>query len=241
MLKLTLALILALFAWAAAASQPAKALKIVLDPGHSDAAPGALGIRGIHEISYNNTFATELARALEAADFQVLMTRQPEEEISLDQRAEIANTSGADLFLSVHHDSAQLRYLEAITVNNKPAWRTKIPLQGYSIFVSALNPRFEKSLEVATAMGSGLHVLGRPPALHHTENIPGEGRELLDTRLGIYRFDELLVLRKTKIPAVLLEVGVIVDGQDEAYVTSAKSRAAMVNAIVNAMAGSLKR
>lgn len=239
-LKPALCLVLAFFACVAPANQPAKAFKIVLDPGHSLAAPGALGVRAVHEVNYNNVFAAELARALQAAGVQVLVTRQPGEEITLDQRTEIANTSGADLFLSLHHDSAQLRYLQPITVNNMPAWRSTIALQGYSIFVSAVNPLYETSLEFAKAIALRLHALGRKPALHHAEKIPGEGRELLDARLGVYRFDELLVLRKTKIPAVLLEVGVIVDEDDEAYVKSAENRAAMISAIVSAVGSSSK-
>lgn len=36
------------------------------------------------------------------------------------------------------------------------------------------------------------------PSLHHAEPIHGENRELLDTTLGIYRFDDLTVLKKTR-------------------------------------------
>lgn len=235
MVKLIFALFLVFHAQLGAADQPIKALKILLDPGHSLASPGALGARAIQEVHYNNTFTTELARALEIAGFQVLLTRLPDEEITLDKRAEIANSSRADLFLSIHHDSAQLRYLESITVDGKSAWRSKISLQGYSVFVSAINPHFDKSLDFAKAMAQHLYALGRKPTLHHAEKIAGESRELLDTRFGIYRFDELLVLRKAKIPAVLLEIGVIVDAQDEAYVSSKVNRVAMVNAIVNSL------
>ena len=233
--RLVVAFFLGFHALMAAADQPAKTLRILLDPGHSLASPGALGARAIHEVHYNNTFTTELARALKTAGFQVLLTRLPEEEITLDKRAEIANSSGADLFLSIHHDSAQIRYLESIAVDGRPAWRSKIPVQGYSIFVSTTNPQFDKSLEFAKAMAGRLYTLGRKPTLHHAEQIPGESRELLDSQLGIYRFDELLVLRKTKIPALLLEIGVIVDVQDEAYVSSRSNRAAIVKAIVDAL------
>ena len=232
--RLAVAFFLGFHALMAAADQPAKTLRILLDPGHSLASPGALGARAIHEVHYNNTFTTELARALKTAGFQVV-TRLPEEEITLDKRAEIANSSGADLFLSIHHDSAQIRYLESIAVDGRPAWRSKIPLQGYSIFVSTTNSQFDKSLEFAKAMAGRLYTLGRKPTLHHAELIPGESRELLDSQLGIYRFDELLVLRKAKIPALLLEIGVIVDVQDEAYVSSRSNRAAMVKAIVDAL------
>ncbi len=235
MARLIVACFFGLHALIAAADQPAHAFKILLDPGHSLASPGALGVRAIHEVHYNNIFAAELTRALETAGFQALSTRLPDEEITLDKRSEIANSSGADLFLSIHHDSAQIRYLESIAVDGKPAWRSKVPVQGYSVFVSATNPQFDKSLAFAKAIAGRLYTLGRKPTLHHAEQIAGENRELLNAKLGIYRFDELLVLRKSKIPALLLEIGVIVDVQDEAYVVSRTNREAMVKAIVDAL------
>jgi N-acetylmuramoyl-L-alanine amidase len=230
-------LALAVGIWLAgnAAAQSPKSLTILLDPGHTLSAPGALGVRGIHEVSYNNIFVEELSKKLTSAGHRVLRTRLPGGEISLDKRAEIANASGADLFLSIHHDSAQIAYLEQISVDDKPAWRTKSPIRGYSLFVSALNPFYEKSIAVAKAIGAQIKELGRTPALHHAEKIAGENRELLDSKLGLYRFDELLVLRKAKIPAILLEVAVIVDEQDEAYAASKTNRAEMIEAIKNAL------
>ena len=71
--------------------------------------------------------------------------------------------------------------------------------------------------------------------MHHAENIPGENRELLNTTMGIYRFDDLIVLKKTNIPAVLLEVGVIVDPDDEKYVSSKDKQKAISQAIVSSV------
>ncbi len=213
----------------------ANRLHILLDPGHTPAQGGATGIRGVREVHYNDNFSQKLALALRADGHRVTSTRTPSEEISLDQRAELANNSGADLFLSIHHDSAQAHYLEQFEVSGASAWRTKNPIRGYSVFVSRINPCYEASLAYAKSIAEQILVLGRKPTLHHAESIPGENRELLDSRLGVYRFDELLVLRKTRIPALLLEVGVIVDAQDELYVRSLGHQDAMIRAIVQAL------
>jgi N-acetylmuramoyl-L-alanine amidase len=234
-------LAVALGSWVAAnaVAQTTKSLTVLLDPGHTLVSPGALGARAIREVNYNNVFVGELSEKIKSAGHKVILTRASDEEISLDKRAEIANASGADLFLSIHHDSAQIIYLEQLVVDGKPAWRSKSPIRGYSVFISALNPLYEKSMALGKAIAAGLKSLGRDPTLHHAEKIAGESRELLDAKLGLYRFDELLVLRKTKIPAVLLEVGVIVDDQDEAYVASKINRAAMIDEIVKALGKSL--
>ena len=150
--------------------------------------------------------------------------------------AAFANRANADLFLSIHHDSAQLHYLHKTTVNGKTAYQTIKPIRGYSLFVSQKNPQFRKSLLFAEQIGSQLSFTSnRKPTLHHAEKIAGENRELLDAKLGIYRFDDLVVLAKTKIPAVLLEVGVIVDADDEAYVNNPQHQKTMINAISNAV------
>ena len=212
-----------------------KPFVVVIDPGHNPRQGGAVGARGISEVSYNDAISAKLAKALQATGVQVLLTRTATEEITLDGRAELANKQQANLFLAVHHDSAQLKYLNKTEVNGAAAYQTTQPIAGYSIFVSKLNPQFVKSLQFAKALGGNLRALGRAPTLHHAEPIAGENRALLDTRLGIYQFDELLVLRKTTVPAVLLEVGVIVDPVDEAYVADGARQDAIVQAIVAAV------
>ncbi len=57
---------------------------------------------------------------------------------------------------------------------------------------------------------------------------------MLDAKPGIYRFDELLVLRQTLVPAVLLEVGMIVAAGDETYVADGTKHNAIVDATVTA-------
>lgn len=212
-----------------------KPFVMVLDPGHTPQQRGALGVKGIHEVSYNDALSAKLAKALQANGVQVVLTRTPTEEISLDGRADLANARHADLFLAVHHDSAQLKYLTKTEVNGAPAYQTIQPIAGYSIFVSQRNPQFAQSQQFAQLLGQSIRALGRPPTLHHAEPIAGENRELLDAHLGIYRFDELLVLRKTTVPAVLLEVGVIVDAADEKYVADGAKQDAIVQAVVAAV------
>jgi len=58
---------------------------------------------------------------------------------------------------------------------------------------------------------------------------------LLEASLGIYQYDDLIILKKNKLPAVLLEIGVIVDRSDEAYVTRSDHQDAIINAILTAI------
>lgn len=208
---------------------------LVLDSGHTPQKGGALSLTGRYEVIYNDRFVSELKKALQQSGWQVVLTRQPNQEISLAERAELANQKQASLFLSIHHDSAQLIHLQTTVHNGKTVYTSKKPIRGYSLFVSTENPKFEQSKQVAISIGQALRQLGRPPSLYHAEPIEGENRTLLDKTNGVYRYDQLVVLRKTQMPAVLLEVGVLVDRQDEAYVDKKENRQAMIQSIVQSL------
>ena len=218
-------------------SVSARSLRLVLDSGHTVQQPGALGVRGIYEVNYNDNLVFKLAQALKNAGNTVLLTRADKQSVlSLNDRVKFTIESKGDLFLAIHHDSVQLQYLDKIQVDGRTAFRTKSPITGYSLFVSRLNPNFEKSYGFAKILGTQMSLLGRHPATHHAEPIPGENREFLDPFLGIYRFDKLIVLRNAVIPAVLIEVGVIVDPIDEAHINDQQNQTKIINAIVDAVA-----
>jgi N-acetylmuramoyl-L-alanine amidase len=229
---LVLAVYLAIAAGPAVGAEPPL---VVLDPGHTARSPGAIGVRGTPEVEYDDAFVALLAPKLVRAGFRVAVTRAPGEELDLPGRAARADALGAWLLLSIHHDSAQPQLLQLGEREGRTTARATRPIRGYSLFVSELNPAPLASLRVARAIGRRLLELGRPPSLHHAEPIPGEGRALLDQRLGIYRYDELAVLRRASCPAVLLEVGVLVDEVDETYVSDAANRQALAEAIARAL------
>ena len=209
---------------------------IVLDPGHTPEQPGALGVNGKYEVVYNDRLAGMLANTLQKKGYQVILTRTGNQSVSLSERANRTNHIKPVLFLSIHHDSAQLKYLKKIiTKGSYTGYKTIKPIAGFSIFVSKLNPAFAQSYRFAEILGQQLVKLNRPPSLHHAEKIKGENRELLDKKLGIYRFDDLIVLKKTNSPSVLLETGVIVDTQDEAYVSNPVNKGLVNSAIVEAI------
>jgi len=208
---------------------------VVIDAGHTKKTPGAVSVTGRHEVEYNDHFVSKLSEAIEKAGFATVLTRRPDQEIVLEDRANLANSHNALLMLSIHHDSAQLMHLEPVMRNGTKTYRTRKQISGYSIFVSKKNPQFDRCLAFAGMLGREFLKLGRKPSLHHAEPIPGEGRPLLDTSLGIYQYDNLVVLKKTKIPAVLLEVGVIVDPADDAYVSGADNQASIIRALIAAI------
>jgi N-acetylmuramoyl-L-alanine amidase len=60
-------------------------------------------------------------------------------------------------------------------------------------------------------------------------------RELVDADAGIYRFDQLVVLKVTRMPAVLLEAGSIINRQEELELGTPERRSKASTAIVSAV------
>ena len=98
---------------------------IILDPGHSAQKFGTQSCSGGKEYAYNNALTATVVSYLAELGIQVDLTRKPEEEISLPQRAE--KSRGKKLFISLHHDSAQDKF---ITTRNghpcSPEYQRKI-------------------------------------------------------------------------------------------------------------------
>lgn len=76
--------------------------RIVLDPGHGGDDAGAVTLLGTAEKDVTLDIGQRLRRLLERASFEVFMTREADETVPLAQRAILANTRGADLFVSIH-------------------------------------------------------------------------------------------------------------------------------------------
>ena len=89
-------------------SGPLNGKTIVLDPGHGGPDPGAVGITGYYEKTVNLAVARELAPMLEQAGARVIMTRTGDTNPTLWQRVNLANTSGADVFVSIHSNAHPL-------------------------------------------------------------------------------------------------------------------------------------
>lgn len=194
----------------------ASKFKVVLDVGHSVEVSGALSARGVPEYEFNLKLAARISEELIKAGFEktFVMATPGSGYRSLLRRTARAKELGADLFLSIHHDSVQDRYLEAWRVGGERQYFSD-RYSGYSLFVSRDNPAYEASLSFASELGGELQARGLKFSPHHAEKIRGEGRELIDNERGVYRFDQLVVLRTAAMPAALLEAGIIVNRNDE--------------------------
>lgn len=195
--------------------------KLALDVGHTPDAFGAVSARGVPEYEFNLRLAKKIAQTLRDAGFikTSLILVRGQGKHQLLERSARANLLKADLLLSIHHDDVQPIYYKKWIYNSKK-YNYSDKYSGYSIFLSGKNQFMGKSLQFAKLLGVQLRLQGLNFTTHHEENIPGERRKILDNENGVYSYDNLLVLKTAKAPAVLLEAGVIVNRDEESALMS---------------------
>jgi N-acetylmuramoyl-L-alanine amidase len=210
--------------------------RIALDIGHDNTRPGATSARGLAEFSYNHALAELALGALKANGFgAAFLIGESGAAMPLLRGARIAREANAAVFISLHHDSAQKQYFsDWVFEGRRLPYSDKF--HGYSIFVSTGSRWAKDSLALAVLLGGALKSKGLTPSTHHAEAIAGENRILLDPMLGIYRFDELAVLRGATMPALLLESGLIVNRDEEQAIQSGRYHPRVVAALVEAIA-----
>ena len=188
--------------------------------GHFHDAPGVLSARGVSELEFNIALAREVKTALEQSGFEVRMIGERGDYAVLHHRTRDA--AGADLFVSIHHDSVRQRYLPVAE-----------KFSGYSVFVSRHNPQAGKSVACASAVGAELRAAGFAPSRYHADPILGESRPFADEVNGVHFFDNLAVARSARMPALLVEAGVIVNPDEELRMRDPQVRRSVAQSIAS--------
>ncbi|NMB74709.1 MAG: N-acetylmuramoyl-L-alanine amidase [Myxococcales bacterium] len=198
-------------------------LRVVLDPGHGGAGKsqqGAIGARGTREKSITWQMATRIRRELSRLPgVEVIMTRAGDEDVSMAQRVELANRVGADLFVSVHNNGNVARwyrgletFFHAVSASSEEARR-----------VASAENSVEKGAEATgDVVASILQDMQRVEVLRDSSRMAYAVHERLVRSLGFPDHGvmqaDFYVLRLTRMPAVLLEVGFITNPVEEAEV-----------------------
>ncbi|HOV04370.1 MAG TPA: N-acetylmuramoyl-L-alanine amidase [Kaistiaceae bacterium] len=209
---------------------------VTLDIGHSPGRHGATSARGKAEYRFNRRFAQELAKVLEAGGIgPVRILNAAGADLTLKERAAEIRTLGEGILLSIHHDSVQPQYLSRWSDRGTERPYSDL-FRGYSLFVSNRGGAYGRSVDLARTIGRSLQADGFRASLHHAEAIPGENRPIVDAENGVFRHDGLAVLKNAPVPAVLVEVGVILNRAEETDLEDAGYRARFQAAIAAAVA-----
>jgi N-acetylmuramoyl-L-alanine amidase len=213
------------------------AFRVIIDVGHTEKAPGAISARGVPEFVFNLNLAKRIEETLLAAGFprSVLLITEGPARKGLVERVRRAKELAADLFLSIHHDSVPSRFLEKWEVEGEQRSFSD-RFSGHSIFISQDSNDYAGSLLFARLLGGQLQERGMKYTPHYTDPVMGNRkRRLVDALTGVYRYDQLIVLRTTGMPAVLLEAGSIINRDEELRMGSDEHQALTSAAVADAV------
>jgi N-acetylmuramoyl-L-alanine amidase len=216
---------------------------VLIDAGHGGRDPGAPGVSGASkEKDLTLAMAMELADLLEQRGrVRVALTREKDEYLTLEQRAEIARRLQAGLFLSLHMDSAPNPLAKGATI--------------YSLSDVASSAEAARFAQAENAAGGALSsepddsvraLLADVALREQMEASAGLAERLLRRAAGRvelrprpHQFAAFHVLRRAETPAVLVEAGYISNADDEAMLMTKEGRAPLVLALAQAVEADL--
>jgi N-acetylmuramoyl-L-alanine amidase len=220
----------------APACEPSK-FRIVLDVGHTAESEGATSARNVAEFIFNLRLAQRIEERLKADGFPEtrLLVTKGKTRRSLVKRVAVAGELNANLFLSIHHDSVPNSMLEDWEFEGRKSHFSD-RFSGYSVFVSRNNPDFKTSLSFAELVAKEMKAQGLQYAPQYNLPIMGRYRHpLLNKETGVYSYDKLVVLKSTRMPAVLLEAGSIINRDEELKMNSPERRDIISGAVAAAV------
>ncbi len=210
--------------------------EVAVDVGHTLAASGAVSARGRSEFFFNQVLAAKVGRALAERGLGVRPINADGRIDSLPARPQAA--AGSTFFFSIHHDSVQPHLLSEWEWDGTVQTYSDVH-RGFSFFVSRDNPDLATSLRCASAIGSRLRRLGFVAATHHADSLPGKERPYADVANAVHYYDNLVVLYRTTLPAVLFEAGVIKHRAEELELRDPQRQERMADAIATGIAACL--
>lgn len=215
---------------------------IVIDPGHGGDETGAIGPSGVREKDLTLALAQLLRSRLRVRlPVRVVLTRDGDDTLPLDDRSALANQHKADLFISLHINSSYGR-----------------SAHGAETYFLSLEASDERAAEVAAAENQGaeeapesdpgdplfdlqliLWDLAQSHHLAESQRFAKLVQDELNLTLGLsnrgVKQAPLRVLRGAAMPAVLVELGFISNPGEEAKLQSLAYQSDLVDALVRAI------
>ncbi|MEG0068664.1 N-acetylmuramoyl-L-alanine amidase family protein [Cetobacterium sp.] len=217
-------------------SSSKKEFTIAIDAGHGGKDPGAIGFKKYKEKDITLDVAKKLKSKL-SKDFNVIMIRETDTFITLSNRSKIANKAGADLFISLHINSAKNSAAEGMEIfyfsKKSSPYAEKI-----AAYENSFGEKYgEKTTSIAQIMGE----LAYNKNMEKSITIAKPLNTALAKRLGmkdrgIYGAN-FAVLRGFNGPGILVELGFISNKNDIKKMTREANQNIMAEELGNKIKG----
>lgn len=207
---------------------------LVIDPGHGGKDPGAVNGKN-QEKTINLNIALKMGKLIEenCKNVKVIYTRKTDVFVELYKRADIANKAGADMFISVHTNSAKSKsaygaetYLLGVEENRTSA-NLNAALQenkaillenDYEAHYEGYDPNSPESMIIFEFMQNEYQKESLKMATFTQNQMTGTAKR---PDRGVHQAG-YLVLWKSTMPSILIELGFISNDNECKYLTSQK-------------------
>lgn len=191
---------------------------VVIDPGHGGHEHGCTGVSGIKEKDLVLKISLHIKELLdELPDVKVIMTREKDTHVPLWDRVDLANDAHADLFISVHANAFVTRKMHGVETFFHSVDASDDEARRVAKAENAQD-RGERKL-LPDAVMSILADMQRTETLRESSRFAHMVQERLAKvlpfeNLGVKQAD-FVVLRGTKMPSVLLELGFLTNPRED--------------------------
>jgi len=225
---------------AGVSTSPQRFDTVVVDAGHGGDDHGARGPKGLLEKDLVLDLGRRLAARLAEQGLAVVMTRDADRFVPLEERTRIANQAGTDLFVSIHANASSLRDVAGIATFFASPEATD---ESARALAQQENLAFGAAA-LRMAEGDPLRaILGDLLATEHLADAQ-EFARLAQRRLATAEASRsrgvkqapFVVLMGVHAPAVLVEVGFITNAREEGRLSSAAERERLVKGLAEAVA-----
>lgn len=218
-----------------------KPFTVVIDPGHGGVDPGALG-RKSKEKDINMNVSKLLASMIDDKypEVKVIFTRTTDVKIPLVERADIANKANADLFISIHSNASKSKTAngcETFTLGAGSSVEAKAAAM-YENEVILSEDNFEEIYKGFDPRSSESYIIFELIRNHDME-LSAEIAQMV--QVGMVKESKLanrgvssagfLVLHRTVMPSILVELGFITNSKDENLIASKEGQKKLAKGI----------
>lgn len=223
------------------AARPVVKPVIVLDPGHGGVDPGTVGGAGSREKDITLAVAKELKQVLEAGGrYRVVLTRESDVFIPLQDRVRVAREAGAALFLSLHADSvasASISGASIYTLSDRASDAEAAALaakENRADIIGGLDLGDQTTDVAAILISLAQRETMNLSATFAAMLVPEFSKDWHLVR-NTHRFAGFAVLKAPDVPSVLVELGYLSNPNDERALNRSAGRRPVVDAVARAI------
>lgn len=219
-----------------------KVKRVIIDAGHGGHDTGAIGPTGVREKDVSLAVVLKLKEKLEAQGLEVVLTRDDDTFIALDERTRIANRQHGDLFISIHCNAAPsktLRGIETYTLNTSSnRYSVRLAARENATTERGINDLQYILADLATKANTGesQRLAERvQKSLIRGLSADYKGIRDLGTKEALF-----VVLLGAKMPSILVETSFLSNPEDEQRLASPEYQQSLADQIAEAVDGFLE-